>query len=221
MEKMVDTNAYVDIVFCLDMTGDCTGAEQLRYGLADFAKNYKAKYLENRGGEVKKLRVRFVLFKDYTCDCDPMIESEFFTLDEDLDEALAFLEGRYSHGGGDMPECSLEALTFAMRSEWTAESGIKRHIICLVTDANAKSLTACRDCAGYPEDMPESLDEIKQMWDGMDKRAKRLVLFAPDWEPWGELTIEWEQTFLRPVSPGCGCGDVDIVKEFTDIASCI
>ena len=119
-----------------------------------------------------------------------------------------------------MPECSLEALTFAMRSEWTTEGRIKRHIICLVTDANAKPLTACRDCAGYPEDMPESLDEIKQMWDGMDKRAKRLVLFAPDWEPWGELT-EWVQTFFRPVTPGCGCGDVDIVKEFTDIASCV
>ena len=92
MEKMVDTNAYVDIVFCLDMTGNCTGAEQLRYGLADFAKNYRAKYLENRGFEVKKLRVRFVLFKDYTCDCDPMVESEFSPLTRTLMRRLLSLK---------------------------------------------------------------------------------------------------------------------------------
>ena len=101
---------YVDVVFCLDMTGNCTGAEQIRNGLRTFRDKYKEACLDRKMTALKRLRVRFVLFKDYLCDREPMVESEFFTLDEDVDAALAFLGDRYPSGGGDIAECSLEAL---------------------------------------------------------------------------------------------------------------
>ena len=219
MDKIFCDGLYTDIVFCLDMTGNGTGAEQLRYGLRDFAAMYEECVSHNKDMEVGRLRVRFVLFKDYSCDEEPMIESEFFTLDEELDDALAFLEGRYSSGGGDMPECALEALAYAMRSDWTTEGSVKRHAICLVTDAPAKQLGVCSGCAGYPDDMPKSLNELRELWEsGRYRNAKRLLLITPECEPWMDLA-EWPYTFMHRVTEGNGCTDVDVLQAVAQILS--
>ena len=219
LEKKDSSGMYVDVVFCLDMTGNCTGAEQIRNGLRTFRDKYEEACLDRKMTALKRLRVRFVLFKDYQYDSEPMVESEFFTLDEDVDAALAFLGDRYPSGGGDIAECSLEALAYAVGSEWLCEEGegcVNRNIICLVTDAPPKPLGKCEDCVGYPENMPKSLDEIFDSWYSTNARIKRMLLVTPCIEPWISCT-ERPNVFQMTVRENEGCHDVDILNDFCRI----
>ncbi|MBR5448975.1 MAG: hypothetical protein IKV43_03215, partial [Clostridia bacterium] len=95
----------VDIVFCIDMTSDMT----VRKSLVEFMKmgkeNFRESLTKDGGCGPDNLRVRFILFRDYGCDNDPMVESKFFNIDTEYGEAISFLEAQpYPSGGGDMAE---------------------------------------------------------------------------------------------------------------------
>ena len=118
-----------------------------------------------------------------------------------------------------MAENSLEALAYAVDSEWLceeAEGCVNRNIICLVTDAPPKALGECEDCVGYPENMPKSLDEIFDKWYSTNARIKRMLLVTPDIEPWSSF-IDQAGVFQRSVSENYGCHEADIMNEFCQI----
>ncbi|MBQ2793513.1 MAG: VWA domain-containing protein [Clostridia bacterium] len=213
----ISSKYHVDIVFCIDMTGNVSAIEDVRSGLRGFKQSFCDPTLLHNFHKVAALRVRFILFKDYSFDKEPMLESRFFTLDDELDEALAFLDGRYPSGGGDLHENALEALALAMKSDWV-EKELSRHIIILATDAPAKPLGEPTDCAGYPENMPKSFDELHKIWENeMKRKAKRLFVFAPEAEPWCNL-VDWTNTFHTVVKDNLY--DVDIMKALIDFSRC-
>ncbi|MBR5448974.1 MAG: VWA domain-containing protein [Clostridia bacterium] len=219
ISNMTPTDHTVDVVFCIDMTCGNSIAEQLRHDLKNLFVRLAEDFAANRGFELHTLRVRFVLFRDYEYDSEPMIESQFFLLNEELDEALAFLSVMYPGGGGDMPECAFEALALAVKSEWTEPRDCHRRIICLTTDSSAKPLGACRDCVGYPAQMPESVEDVLAEWLGMPRRGiNRIMLFAPNDTCWDELQL-WEGLFYVPVERFCGCTDVDFVDTFVNLVT--
>ena len=48
----------------------------------------------------------------------------------------------------------------------------------------------------YPKDTPADLNGILDEWDNpniMDQRARRLIIFAPDDEPWNEMGEKMSQ----------------------------
>lgn len=209
---------FVDIVFCIDMTSDMTASESLIEFMKRGKENFRESLTKDGCGGPNNLRVRFVLFRDYRCDNDPMVESKFFNIDTEYEDAISFLEAQpCPSGGGDMAENSLEALALAMKSDWVETQGIRRHIIVLMTDGPAKPLGECKECPGYPADMPASYDELLALWDGMDRRSKRLILFAPDVSPYADMASSYEvyNVFHDPTQLGMGCNelDFDIVKN--------
>ena len=136
-----------------------------------------------------------------------------------------YFEQIQAFGGGNGTSNALEAIAVAMRSDWTTETlpGIKRrHVILVFTDASAAPLKdASRPwsskCARvdnpiYPENMPANLEELGHMWEGElggmpNKRSKRIVLFAPNVQPWNEIV--WNQSWQLYSKPD-GLADVDI-----------
>jgi hypothetical protein len=61
----------------------------------------------------------------------------------------------------------------------------------------------------YPAVIPRSADELYERWgysgsqEGvMEQSAKRLVLFAPDEEPWNEMQEDWDMTLHFPSKAG-------------------
>lgn len=164
---------------------------------------------------VDRLRVRVIWFGDYKSDLNPMILSPFLTLPEDNEKFERFVNGVQAEGGGDEPEDALEALAYAMRSDW-CDGFKKRHVIALFTDASAHQLGHCKDAPKYPkENMPKDFGELSAMWGDeddpgeMDYYAKRLLLFAPENSaPWHTISKCWENTVIRSVKGAAGLSDV-------------
>ena len=201
---------HVDMVFVIDSTGS------MRHVLDFVKKNalnlYRdiAEEMNRKQRVIQQLRVRVISFKDYIADGEnAMLASDFFVLPQQAEDFRDCLEGITASGGGDIPEDGLEALAYAIRSDWTREGVKKRHIIVLWSDAPTHEMGHAKICPWYPEGMPESFDELSMWWEDeqlggeMDENAKRLLLFAPDAPEWNRISSEWGQVIhVQTVSEG-------------------
>ena len=155
---------------------------------------------------VGKMRVRFIFFRDFGYDEEPLIESRFFTLPEDKEEMIAFLDSVTAKGGGDRPESVFEALVTARGSEWRTDFGV-RQIIMLFTDADAHPLGAHASRPGYPDGMPTSGEEFRELWNIRDDRgfipnkSRHMIVCPGDSSVWGYLDDWFYPGLLLPHSP--------------------
>ncbi|MBR5449047.1 MAG: VWA domain-containing protein [Clostridia bacterium] len=203
----------VDIVMCIDATGSMDA-------IIDEVKNNALtlyqRFVEEMGKKSKsvaQLRIKVIAFRDFAVDSEPLVESEFFVLNEDggAEALYAFMDTIVASGGGDLPENSLEALAVALKSDWVRTGSIRRHVVMMFTDAAAIPLGDKAGCPGYPEGMPADIAELRDWWEGqeMESRAKRLLLFAPDMDPWSNM-IDWTNTFHQASAAGAGMEDTDM-----------
>ena len=202
----------VDIVMCIDATGSMASIiEDVKRNALSFYQKFVDE-MEAKSKSVQQLRIKVIAFRDYGVDSEPMVESKFFTLDEESGEFHDFVNGIEATGGGDEPENSLEALALAMKSDWVTTGSVRRHVIILYTDASALPLGERSGQSGYPSGMPADLAELHEWWEGqrMEKRAKRLLVFAPDMEPWSDM-LGWTNAFHNASKAGSGCDDTDIM----------
>jgi len=192
---------HVDMVFCIDATGSMRhvidfvkqNALDLYQDIVDvMAKKHKV---------ISQIRVRVIAFRDYVADGEEeaMLSSDFFVLPEQDAQFYECVKGIDAKGGGDIPEDGLEALGYAIRSDWTREGVKKRHIIVLWSDAPTHPLGSGRIAPWYPANMAKNFEELSLWWEDeqlggyMDENAKRLLLFAPDAPEWSRISQEWEQ----------------------------
>ena len=201
----------VDIVMCIDATGSMASIiEDVKRSALSFYQKFVDE-MEAKSKSVQQLRIKVIAFRDYGVDSEAMVESKFFVLDEESREFHDFVNAIEASGGGDEPESSLEALALAMNSDWVRTGSVRRHVIIMYTDASALKLGEKSGEAGYPSGMPSDLAELREWWEGqkMEKRAKRLLVFAPDMEPWSDM-VDWSNTFHTASKAGAGCDDTDI-----------
>lgn len=200
-------STLVDIVFVIDGTGSMQN-------LLDEVKERALSMHEDiirglgaKGRRIAKMRVKALVFRDIYVDANAFEESEFFMLPEESGEFRAFIENIRATGGGDEPESSLEALCRAMKMKFQEnQQGQKaRHIIVLLTDASAHRLDDPQRAVDklYPKDMPNDLTGVESLWENMNFRAKRLVVFAPNLYPWTEVGA-WNSVEYTPSEAGKG-----------------
>lgn len=177
---------------------------------------------------LNKMRVRVVAYRDYNFDWEaalqpqhgPMLMSDFFDLDDEDDRAALqrFVDQLEATGGVDDPESALEALHYAINSDWDREEGVMhRHVIMLFTDAPGLYLEDERNAANphYPTDpdMPKSLVELQAEYSDESKisqRAQRLLVFAPQNSyPWNEIK-EWSAAVMNDVVPDSGMEGIEM-----------
>lgn len=210
----------VDIVMCIDATGSMASIidEVKANALSFYQKFVDEMEAQSPPKSVQQLRIKVVVFRDYGVDSQPMVESKFFVLDEESEAFHNFVNNIEASGGGDEPENSLEALAIAMKSDWVRTGSVRRHVIIMYTDASALKLGERGQAKverpdGTVEnfDAPKDLAELREWWEGqyMEKRAKRLLIFAPDMEPWSDM-LDWTNTFHTASKAGAGCDDTDI-----------
>lgn len=206
---------HVDLVMCIDGTGSMAPVIK---EVKDNAKTFYQKFIaamEKKEKKVQQLRIKVIVFRDIAEDSEPLNESPFFTLGDDqgnqTDAFVEFVDAIEACGGGDIPENSLEALALAIKSDWVKTGSVRRHVIMMFTDAPALELGTHKDHPNYPAGMPGSIAELREMWESqeMEERAKRMILYAPDGEPWSNM-IDWTNTFHSASRAGTGLTEVEM-----------
>ncbi|RBM22142.1 vWA domain-containing protein [Streptomyces sp. PT12] len=219
----------VDIVLCVDATGSM-------YPVIDAVKRSALQFhlrlagvMGRKGKEISQLRLRVIAFRDFGDDPDSAIEqTPFLHLPEQAEEFAAFVSGIEAGGGGDVPESGLEALALAVNSPWEKGLDRRRHVIVLFTDAPAHPLGTVGVAAqSYPRGIPRTMDDLFEQWGYarsqtavMEQSAKRLVLFAPEEEPWAEtIGEEWDLTLHFPSRAGEGLEEFEMDEIIETIAN--
>lgn len=209
----------VDVVMAIDLTGSMAKLiDAIKHDVVRFRDWLYDSLNENLQAKGKmrtlnRMRLRVVGYRDYNYDWKaalqpwhgPMVTSDFFDLDDPFDrEALqTFVDKLEATGGEDEPESALEALHYAIHSDWDRdETVVHRHVIILCTDAPAHPLTGDdqekRNVGNehYPADadMPYDLVQLQSEYSNpavIDQSAQRLLIFAPkDAYPWSQVA-QW------------------------------
>ena len=216
----------VDMVFCIDATGsmeDVGGGQKrlinmVKEGAISFYDDF-TKLMDAKHKHVRQLRIRIVAFRDYLADGEgAMLVTNFFNLPQQAVEFEACINSINAMGGGDIPEDGLEALAYAIRSDWTTSGTKRRQVIVLWTDADPHPLQYGAAAPNYPKGMPRDLGELTEWWDEyMHPNFKRLVMFAPDEGGWQYISSNWENVVHFPSEAGNGLAE----KGYSDILNVV
>lgn len=188
----------VDLVFCIDATMSMDPIlDKVKQNALNFYQDFQAKMGE-KNKKVSQLRIRVVAFRDYLFDKEKaMLVTNFFTLPDMAENFEACIRSVIPDGGGDDPEDGLEALAYAMKSDWCSGSVKKRHVIVVWSDAGTHNIGYGKRAPNYPTNMPKDFDELTEWWGSrynpglMDESAKRLLIFAPDQPGWSTIRDNW------------------------------
>ena len=220
------TKRNIDVVFCIDGTGSMAPCiESVKANARRFHLEF-VKAMTDLGSEIDSMRVKVIVFRDYKDDGDNAMHiSPFYELPGDDAEFAEFLAGVSASGGGDANENGLEALYFAMKSDFTI--GAKdRQVIALFTDADALKLGERSGESAYPTDMVD-IKGLGDIWAcvGQDssfklrEKNKRLVLFAPAGTVYEELKKTLNRSVFEPVNMEKGLGEIDFKEIIKIIAA--
>ncbi len=206
----------VDMVFCIDATGsmeDFSGSQKriinmVKENALSFYDDF-THMMEKKSKRVRQLRIRIVAFRDYVADGeDAMLVTDFFLLPQQTAEFEACINGITAQGGGDIPEDGLEALSYAIRSDWTTEGAKKRQVIVVWTDAGTHELGFGSSSPSYPRGLPRNMAELSDWWDTyMHPNYKRLLIFAPDQPGWSYISKSWDNVIHFPSVAGNGLAE--------------
>ncbi len=148
----------VDMVFCIDCTGSMDNIIDIVKNNALNFYNDVTETMEKKNKHITQLRVRVVAFRDYLADGDmAMLVTDFFKLPEQAVDFETCVRSLKAEGGGDDPEDGLEALAYAIKSNWDTEGMKKRQVIVVWTDAATHKLGYGSDSPYYPNGMAKDL----------------------------------------------------------------
>ena len=217
----------VDIVFVIDTTGSMRPViETVKHHALNLNEDL-AMVMAQKDKTISSLRVRVVAYRDYLHNAsDALRESPFFTLPAQTGEFSHFVNSLYPDGGGDEPESGLEGLAAAMLSPWERGSDKRRHLIVLFTDASAHPIERAASAGLLPPGFPTNFNELYDAWEGgqsggMEHSAKRLLIYAPDLEPWRGISDLWSNTLHFPSRAGDGLEDFTFAEILNQIASTV
>ena len=231
-ENTGDLEVNVDLVLCIDGTGSMGPfIEEVKDTASTFYERVTVA-LKEKKRVAKQLRIKVIVFRDYYDregdKFPPMMESEFFSLPSQTAQFKKFVSAIEPWGGGDEPENGLEAVALAMQSDWVKEGVKRRHIIMVWTDASAHSLdkNVGSKPSDYPQNMPKNNVELYDWWNDpqggkMNASAKRLILFAPNTQPWTDMGENLENTAYAPSKAGKGMAEQDMNLVLATLANSI
>jgi hypothetical protein len=218
----------VDIVMCIDVTGSMRPVlDSVKDSALSFHERLE-RMMAEQGKSVSQLRLKIIAFRDFGDNADDAVEeTDFLVFPEQAADFEKFVRHLEPSGGGDRPESGLEALALAINSPWERGLDRRRHVIALFTDAPAHPLGMPDALAapGYPHHLPRTMDDLFEQWGYarsqaavMENSAKRLVLFAPEEEPWAAIAEDWNFTMFFPSRAGDGLEEFEMDQIIHTIA---
>lgn len=188
----------VDVVLVLDLTRSMEEWIQLirQRGIAFVDRIFEV-FRRHTLSILARKRVRIVGFRDYGSSRNEAIaQTRFFDLEnkddrKKLDRVLTKLP---CAGGRSGKTNALEALHYAINSQWDRDESCRhRYVIMVLTDAPARPLKDARSVANpyYPKDpnMPGTLVELYAEYDKISYMENKLLCLCSPlmMYPWAEL----------------------------------
>ena len=239
-EEMMDLSGMetdVDIVFVVDATASMRPIwNMLEESVTFFSERIKEYAEESSMRKIGRIRIKVVWFKDfYYCADVAYGESLFFEMQAEKEKLKDYMVNVNISSSGHEAKSALEALSMAMRSDFTQGGTFRRHFIVLFTDAPAhpfedynafssqQGKNGCR-VTMYPDHMPQNLKEFIDIWNlyenlesqkalgldefttKLDMTGRRLVLVAPETYPWDKMEYEMDRLVRMDLNSGNGCG---------------
>ncbi|MEO1310404.1 MAG: vWA domain-containing protein [Pseudomonadota bacterium] len=214
----------VDISLCIDCTESMQPAISSVKAAALQLHQDLASVMDEKNKPIGSLRVKIIAFRDiYDDEAAAIEESEFFTLPQEAERMREFAGKLIAKGGGSAPESALEALSLALKSNWSRRSTTRpRHVVVVWTDEAAHRLEDARHrevLHDLPTDrIADSIEELTSWWYDpatIDSAGRRMVLFAPNLYPWFEIHQKFDHVVwhVAPAGAGLSEGDYRIVVE--------
>lgn len=224
----------IDIVFCIDATGSMSPCiDSIKANAKKFYLDFVETMTNDFNSNVEEVNLKVISFRDYTSDSfeEAMQQSEWFELSAgDDDKYQQCLDSIIADGGGDAPENGLEALFYAMTTDWKARGSNDRQVIVLFTDADAIPFGTQMGEANYPKDMVD-MDGLLSTWMckqpgfisqsdfKLKDKCKRLVMFGPAGSIYEDLAKKLERSQFIPVVMDSGLGELDFDNVIKIIAA--
>ncbi len=208
----------IDLVFCVDCSRSMAGImETVRRLIHCFSADLERLFVADDVRRIAKMRAKFIAFGGYSTDFPdnaPVLLTDFYTLpaeSENFSKAASMLRAGLDLPGGKTS--GLEALGFAIRSDWNTQGIMGRHIIVLFTDKEPHTLGFGKASPFYPCGMAKDFNELESWWgvhqesDYISTRKKRLILFAPDKGAWSTISDTWDNVIHYTVALNNGMAD--------------
>lgn len=202
MEAQSKMTYSADIVFCIDT---CKGMAPLIERLPELIPEYcsnLARYMNVHGRPLSGLRARIIAYRDYLSDGERAMQvTRFFDLPQEAEHLRAAL-GTLEASGGVRPNDGLEALAYAIRSDWNRDPRYCYQIIMVLTDAPTHPLGFGKASPFYPKGMAKNFEELSAWWGSqqtpgyLDEYGKRLIIFAPYSSGWKSIVNGWNKVML-------------------------
>ena len=212
-EKMNDARSkqYIaDIVYVLDATGNMSNHKHAVIEQMGLMYQSATKQVVEKSYDNADIRIKVIDFADFRSEGEEAIRlSDFFALPQQEMQACAYIDNiDCDCRGGDIAENALEALWWAMKSDWRPSANI--HLIVLLTDSSPLDFQERDGCLGYDSAFyPQTTSDLQKAWDdpkqaglALSQHNKRLVLFAPRGEisdhSWDSIT-QWNDVDFAEV----------------------
>lgn len=201
----------LDIVLCIAGTSDMSP-------YMETIKNTVAKLPDDillnaqvRASEVSNLRIKIMVFRNYLSDGEDAIQmTDFLSYPAEKEDFGSLLGEINARGGCDGATDGLEALAYAMQSDWQVpRQGVKRRQIIVVwAGGSCHQLGHGKSSVYYDSNLPEDFDELTDWWcEKMHCYSKRLVLLVPDDRSWASIAEAWDKVILYPSPAGLGMSE--------------
>lgn len=230
MTQDIKINCNVDICFAIDCTGSMEASiNNVRKMSLDMHKQLE-QALEEKQRPLENLRMKVVVFRDIDVDGkDAFEETRFFNIPQEYDQFQSFVNKLEAFGGGDEPESGLEGLSIALNSDWCKEGTRKRHIVVLFTDATTHKLGTNRVAidSKFKNKVAKDYQELGDMWMDpqgsiINQSGKRLIIYAPDCEPWSNIQDDWGGLVIHCISKaGDGCEEHTVSEICNTVAGSV
>lgn len=212
----------IDIVMCMDVTGSMDGIlDMVKRNALNFYSDL-VNTMQRKGKQPNEIRFKIIAFRDYLADGkNAMMGTNFLNMPADQDKFESMVKALVPKGGGDDPEDGLEALAYAIKSDWTTGGDKRRHIIVVWTDASTHPMGFGKKSEYYPPEMARDFNQLTEWWEQMDKSAKRLLIYAPEAPFWSNISDSWYCTIHFPSKAGNGLKDFEYQEILDGICNSI
>ena len=219
--KQTPDELFIDLALCVDLTPVMPGLTSTIKRQIKELPNRIEEECRKKGLGSPHIRARLVVYKDCRRDDDALRITDFYTLPDEKKSFEAVVDSMEANGAS-VYRSGLEALMYAMCSQWT-ENKPNRQVVIIWAKGDTRQIGIGYEAS---KNMPKSFYQLSRYWGKngesssiMDADAKRLVMLVPSEPEWNKLSSSWENSFHIPCRAGEGIQTNS--RKFDEIASFI